>query len=634
MANLAKLIDIPPRNLLNPGLSRLRPSSALQLLGTPGSVVPRGCGTPNARTQARLATRHVANLQFSVTLMEPLLDSLEAIFEEVRREDPEVFDKARTNGATCVRRIDGSTSFSLHSYGLAIDLGFGREGPGGFIEADPRGDGMCEEGLLRLLPFFNRNGWFSGMAFGGSAEDSMHFEASEQLIRKILAGRPIVRGSDQQGGPGILKHPSLAADPVLAEVAANRQVLQRSGVRLESVGILQDGLNALKKQEFTVALGPDGRFRGFFGPKTESAVMNFQQSESLEADGVVGSNTIQALDARLVKADGTGPLKHMMLRGSEALQAVAAGQRILERSAGQQAGVGELQDALNTLGVAKPRFKIDLGDVQQFRGLYGPKTEAAVRNFQEDTGLDPDGRVGQNTILAIDDALGRLEPGETPNVQGRIITGPGGYLPPEGVRAALGAIPLGEASELDPLDFGITESDVDALFRFSSDVLFFEGGMQTDADGSPRAKEIDRFGQLETAFTYPNQSGQKKFVDAEKVNYIVLPGNNRSESDRFFRKMGIKLGDVATVLFDGKVEFAMFADVGPRNKMGEGSVHLVQTLGVDPFINGKIRRGIPEEVVYIVFPGSRPTGLTPGNVNSKVAASAKRLFESLGGVPL
>lgn len=156
--------------------------------------------------------------------------------------------------------------------------------------------------------------------------------------------------------------------------------------------------------------------------------------------------------------------------------------------------------------------------------------------------------------------------------------------------------------------------------------------MQTDADGSPRAPEIDRFGQLETAFNFPNQSGQAKFVNAESVNYIVLPDNRLNDPERFFRKMGFQLGDVAAVIHKDILEFAFFADIGPMDKLGEGSVRLVKALGVDPFIDGQVRVGIDEEVVYLVFPGSRPASLSPESVNEKVAEAGLRLFKELGGI--
>jgi hypothetical protein len=159
--------------------------------------------------------------------------------------------------------------------------------------------------------------------------------------------------------------------------------------------------------------------------------------------------------------------------------------------------------------------------------------------------------------------------------------------------------------------------------------------MDIDADGSPNAKTIDPGnGQLETSLTYLHTPGQAKFVDAETVPYLVLPGNS-DPAKRFFTQMGIQLGDVAAVVFRDKVEYAIFADVGPATKIGEGSIKLAQSLGHDPFIvrNGKriVGRSIPKDVIYVIFPGSRDSSITPASVLEKTRSKGKELFRKLGG---
>ena len=94
---------------------------------------------------------------------------------------------------------------------------------------------------------------------------------------------------------------------------------------------------------------------------------------------------------------------------------VAASERFLVRRPGQQPGVGAIQDALIELGV-----RIDLGPSAANRGIFGPQTKAAVEDFQGSAGIRVDGRVGQNTIGALDRALaekrkprlGRMRAGE------------------------------------------------------------------------------------------------------------------------------------------------------------------------------------------------------------------------------
>ena len=641
MANLAKLVPLPPSNQVNQGLSRLRESTALRLLGVPGTIPDPGetCGTlTNANLRAMIEKRNIAKLQFSVRGPRIVLDSLEEIFEEFRVTDPELFDKCRTNGSHCVRRIRNrgrAGPWSNHAWGLAIDLGFQPAGPGEFISADPRGDGKTEQGLLKLVPFFNRHGWFWGGAFSGDSEDSMHFEVSEQLAEHLFANGPDPNtggGQSPRTTSAELKHPDLASDPGMQQVAAGDLFLSAGAEKSETVGVLQDSLNALGKAAFKVALGPGKKRRGLFGPETDTAVRKFQQSEGLGEDGVVGKDTLAALDRRLIEATGLGDLSHPLLSGDPTLQAVAAGQQVREQSGTRAPGVSALQDALNALSKEDPGLAVDLGQNDRFRGFFGPKTRQAVERFQKSKGLDVNGVVGDSTIKAIDEALKALAGNSTPDPEtGAMIEGPDGYRPPEGARSLLGTIPLKEAESIDPEAVGIHRDQSEIILKLQSGVLFFEAGMQTDADGSPRARDIDRFGQLETAFNFPNASGQKRFVDAESVHYIVLPDARLNTSERFFNQMGLALGDIAAVIFDGHIEFAMFADVGPFGKLGEGSVRLVQALGIDPFIDGKIAIGIGGEVVYLVFPGSRPSGLTPSNAMEKISQVGMKLFRDLGG---
>jgi hypothetical protein len=69
-----------------------------------------------------------------------------------------------------------SKQFSNHSWGTAVDIKI--KGA-----LDPRGDGMTQLGLLALHPFFNAERFFWGAGFKGEFEDSMHFEASDQLVK-------------------------------------------------------------------------------------------------------------------------------------------------------------------------------------------------------------------------------------------------------------------------------------------------------------------------------------------------------------------------------------------------------------------------------------------------------------------
>jgi hypothetical protein len=127
-----------------------------------------------------------------------------------------------------------------------------------------------------------------------------------------------------------------------------------------------------------------------------------------------------------------------------------------------------------------------------------------------------------------------------------------------------------------------------------------------------------------------NVNSARAQLDSNQVLYIVLPG----KSAHIFGGSG--LGDLAAVYRRSKdrIEFAVVGDIGPRNKLGEGSIALHESLGNDPFTsnNGRRRatRGIPgQDVVYLLFPGSRTltTDFSPETIRS----AGRKLLDSFGG---
>lgn len=128
-------------------------------------------------------------------------------------------------------------------------------------------------------------------------------------------------------------------------------------------------------QRRLIALGADlGRtgVDGVFLGATFAAVAAFQHERGLDEDGEVGPLTWAALvDATFTLGDRLLYLRLPYLHGAD---------------------VRALQSALNALG-----FGCGTAD-----GIFGAFTERAVRDFQTNTALSPDGIAGPNTVRAIE----------------------------------------------------------------------------------------------------------------------------------------------------------------------------------------------------------------------------------------
>ncbi|MGW0824106.1 peptidoglycan-binding domain-containing protein [Streptomyces sp. NPDC002845] len=115
------------------------------------------------------------------------------------------------------------------------------------------------------------------------------------------------------------------------------------------------GADVRSAQRLLTARGHTAEADGIFGPKTRSAVIQFQKSRSLAADGVIGPNTW----SKLIKTVQNG-------------------------SSGQ--AVKAAQTQLNVYGYG---LAVD--------GKFGPKTKSAAVAFQKKHHLQVDGVIGPQT---------------------------------------------------------------------------------------------------------------------------------------------------------------------------------------------------------------------------------------------
>jgi hypothetical protein len=146
--------------------------------------------------------------------------------------------------------------------------------------------------------------------------------------------------------------------------------------------------------------------------------------------------------------------------------------------------------------------------------------------------------------------------------------------------------------------------------------------MDVDCDGIAGKvckKANDPWYQGRTSF----KTSKGKWFSAEQTHYYVIP----LWSDRFdYRKHGIKPGSIAAIIYKGKVLYAVFADEGPSNIIGEASYLTAKDLGINPDPkNG----GTDGPVTYIVFPGVVPSPVENNTaITNKGIAAAQAWLKS------
>jgi peptidoglycan hydrolase-like protein with peptidoglycan-binding domain len=269
-------------------------------------------------------------------------------------------------------------------------------------------------------------------------------------------------------------------------------------------------------------------------------------------------------------------------------------------------------------------------------GKFGAGTERAVRAFQRAQGLEVDGVVGRQTRAAL--AGGVVSPGPAP------VPSPA-PAPPSGAVTTT-------RSRTDEVG-GVSTWKVQGKSGVA-----FKSGMSIDADGSPHAYNpsntgLDALGNAGRPGNWwglsTNSSGKpyvqgpndpapgyyvsttaladarfppsdpRRYVDSEKVPFIAIPPQLRDQ--------GVKLGDLVAVRNErtGKTVFAVVADVGPRDHLGEGSIKLAQELG----LNADARRGgAGSGISYVAFPNTKQAfPLT----HEQIQAAGRQAYEAWGG---
>jgi peptidoglycan hydrolase-like protein with peptidoglycan-binding domain/DNA-binding CsgD family transcriptional regulator len=173
--------------------------------------------------------------------------------------------------------------------------------------------------------------------------------------------------------------------------AAAQSARQADAIAPASTGLLARGagsglpggsgeVRAIQRRLGALGFRP-GPVDGRFGAQTEEAVLAFQRRHGLSVDGIVGPQT----------------RTHLRYHGDPTRPFAGLGSGY-SRPGGSEL-VRDVQRRLRALGF-RP------GPVD---GRFGPRTERAVRAFQESRGLDPDGLVRGETLRQLRGKLAQAE---------------------------------------------------------------------------------------------------------------------------------------------------------------------------------------------------------------------------------
>lgn len=196
-------------------------------------------------------------------------------------------------------------------------------------------------------------------------------DVGPQTWTKLRAATGATPKPSERTGPATATTPDANAN---ANDAAGDKEEDKAKSAFPAGTVLRKGDRGDLVKQLQTLLGlPAADRDGVFGDGTHAAVMAFQTSRKLGADGVAGETTLAALQSWRVVAD--------------ALEASLRSGKIYQKG-DQGPAVKEIQRMLG------------MGDGGQ-TGVYGPTTEAEVKKFQKTAGIVQNGLVGSMTYAAL-----------------------------------------------------------------------------------------------------------------------------------------------------------------------------------------------------------------------------------------
>ncbi|MET3504390.1 C40 family peptidase [Halalkalibacter oceani] len=145
----------------------------------------------------------------------------------------------------------------------------------------------------------------------------------------------------------------------------------------------------------------DGAIDGFFGLMTRQAVSIYQRNHALKIDGVAGPETSRHLrlstEIRFAnQEDRTATIQQGENNPEQALIAAAQSPTLKGSS------IQLLKEGAKGASVKKTQQVLEeYGYYQGVDGIFGPRTTAAVKQFQQAHGLQVDGIIGPETKKAL-----------------------------------------------------------------------------------------------------------------------------------------------------------------------------------------------------------------------------------------
>ncbi len=145
--------------------------------------------------------------------------------------------------------------------------------------------------------------------------------------------------------------------------------------------------------------------------ETDSAVWKIQPKTKImriDFDAMrryAGVTSVAPLPIDIPDVVAGDSLRHSLLANDATLQLVSKNKLQLTRTGTRVSGIAAVQQAMNILAREHAEYAIDLGINEANSGIFGPRTETALKALQADLSLPQTGELDVATLLGLDELL-------------------------------------------------------------------------------------------------------------------------------------------------------------------------------------------------------------------------------------